>query len=177
MTDKKESFKNSRGWGKASSWSFRSSIGKLVLRPLSDFYRSYSVSTCCKFCAFRELSSKIFDLPPRKGCALQGRAHRGTGPTLLQEQITQQCLTLHLHRSHLFLTLPRGAVYTSLRKTKWLRDTTWRSMRSYVLVAATLVITISVLRRDRESKFDRDKQTRELSRITETRDAARWIKR
>lgn len=50
-------------------------------------------------------------------------------------------------------------------------------MRSYVLVAAILVITISVLRRDRESKFDRDKQTRELSRITETRDAARWIKR
>lgn len=35
-------------------------------------------------------------------------------------------------------------------------------MRSYVLVAATLVITIFVLRRVRENKFDRDKQTREL---------------
>lgn len=46
-------------------------------------------------------------------------------------------------------------------------------MRSYVLVAATLVITIFVLRRVRENKFDRDKQTRELWRITETRDAAR----
>ena len=46
-------------------------------------------------------------------------------------------------------------------------------MRSYVLVAATLVITIFVLRRDRENKFDRDKRTRELSRITGTRDAAR----
>lgn len=46
-------------------------------------------------------------------------------------------------------------------------------MRSYVLVAAILVITISALRRDRENKFDRDKRTRELSRITETRDAAR----
>ena len=91
-------------------------VDRQILRPSSDFQRRYPVSTCSKFYAC-ELSSKIFDLPPRTGCALQGRAHRGIGSTLLQGQITPQCLTLQLHISHLFLTLLRGAVYTSPQKS------------------------------------------------------------
>lgn len=118
-------------------------VDRQILRPSSDFQRRYPGSTCSKFYAC-ELSSKIFDLPPRTGCALQGRAHRGIGSILLQGQITPQCLTLQLHRSHLFLTLLRGAVYTSPQK-------------STIHVTINSLLRLCCHDRDRENKFNGDK--------------------